>query len=93
MNHIKFLTLASIGLSIVLLSACGGGGAKDPATQLAKLKEDKAAIDAQITALEKEIGTANGQPARVKTIGLTEVKTGLYRHFIDLQGKVDAEER
>ena len=92
MNHIKFLTLASIGLSIVLLSACGGGGAKDPAAQLAKLKEDKAAIDAQITALEKEIGTANGQPARVKTIGLTEVKTGLYRHFIDLQGKVDAEE-
>ena len=92
MNHIKFLTLASIGLSIVLLSACGGGGAKDPAAQLAKLKEDKAAIDAQITALEKEIGTASGQPARVKTIGLTEVKTGVYRHFIDLQGKVDAEE-
>lgn len=92
MNHIKFLTLASIGLSIVLLSACGGGGAKDPVAQLAKLKEDKAAIDAQITALEKEIGTANGQPARVKTIGLTEVKTGIYRHFIDLQGKVDAEE-
>lgn len=92
MNHIKFLTLASIGLSIVLLSACGGGGVKDPAAQLAKLKEDKAAIDAQITALEKEIGTASGQPARVKTIGLTEVKTGVYRHFIDLQGKVDAEE-
>lgn len=92
MNHIKFLTLASIGLSIVLLSACGGGGAKDPAAQLAKLKEDKAALDAQITALEKEIGTASGQPARVKTIGLTEVKTGVYRHFIDLQGKVDAEE-
>ena len=91
MNHIKFLSLASIGLSIVLLSACGGGK-KDPAAELAALKDQKAQLDAQITALEKQVGTANGQPARVKTIGLTQAQTGVFRHFIDLQGKVDADE-
>ncbi|HOY05597.1 MAG TPA: efflux RND transporter periplasmic adaptor subunit [Saprospiraceae bacterium] len=91
MNHIKFLSLASIGLSIVLLSACGGGK-KDPAAELAALKDQKAQLDAQITALEKQVGTANGQTARVKTIGLTQAQSGVFRHFIDLQGKVDADE-
>jgi len=91
MNHIKFFSLASIVFSMVLLSACGGGK-KDPAAELAALKDQKAQIDAQISALEKQVGTANGQPARIKTVGLSQVQTGVFRHFIDLQGKVDADE-
>ncbi len=91
MNNKNLLSLATIGLSILLLSACGGGSS-DPAAQLAALKEQKADLDSQISALEKQIGTANGPVMRIKTIGVTEVNTVIFRHFIDLQGKVDADE-
>lgn len=91
MNNKNLLSLATIGLSILLLSACGGGSS-DPAAQLAALKDQKAQLDSQISALEKQLGTANGPAIRIKTIGVTEVNTGIFRHYIDLQGKVDADE-
>lgn len=91
MNNSKLFSLAIFGSGILLLSACGGGQ-KDPAAELAALKEQKAEIESQISALEKQVGAANGQPARVRTIGIAEVQTSVFRHYIDLQGKVDADE-
>ncbi|MCC6280428.1 MAG: efflux RND transporter periplasmic adaptor subunit [Saprospiraceae bacterium] len=91
MNNKNLLSLVTIGLGILLLTACGGNP-QDPAQQLAALKEQKAQLDTQISALEKQLGAANGPVMRIKTIGVTEVNTGLFRHFIDLQGKVDADE-
>jgi membrane fusion protein, multidrug efflux system len=90
MNNKNLFSLVTIGLSILLLSACGGPN--DPAAQLAALKDQKAQIETQISALEKQLGPANGPAMRVKTIGVTEVGTGMFRHYIDLQGKVDADE-
>lgn len=91
MNHIKHFSLALLSLGMLLLSACGGGS-NDPAAELAALKQQKAELDAKITALEKQVGAASGQPARVRTVGLTQLESGVFRHYIDLQGKVDAEE-
>ncbi len=79
-------------LVVALLSACGGGQ-KDPATQLAALKDQKAQLEAQIATLEKQVGNANtGTEKKVKTVAITEVKPTVFKHFIDLQGKVDADE-
>ncbi|MFN0173578.1 MAG: efflux RND transporter periplasmic adaptor subunit [Saprospiraceae bacterium] len=83
---------SSIALMIALLAACGGGGSKDPAAELAALKDQKAKIDVQISELEKQANAANPALKRVRTVGLTEINTAPFRHYIDLQGKVDADE-
>ncbi len=77
---------------IVLLAACGGQNAKDPAAQLADLKNQKSTLDKQISDLEKQINAANPVVRKVRTVALTEVKPELFRHYIDLQGRVDADE-
>jgi membrane fusion protein, multidrug efflux system len=83
------LSSAIFTMAILGLSACGGG-AKDPATELAALKDQKTQIEAKIAELEKQAG---GPAApKVRAVGLTEITSGAFRHYIDLQGKVDADE-
>lgn len=76
---------------LVTLAACGGE-TKDPAARLADLKDKKAKIEAQIADLEKQVSAGKPAERRVKTVGLTELSTSVFRHYIDLQGKVDADE-
>lgn len=88
MTNKNLLTIASLFLAAVLISACGGSN-EDPAAKLAKLKDDKAKIEAQILELEKQV---TKPAAKVHTVSLSEVTVGAFRHYIDLQGKVDANE-
>jgi RND family efflux transporter MFP subunit len=74
---------------ILLLAACGGQ--KDPAAELAKLRDQKAAIETQIAELEKQVGKETKAPKQ-HLVSLSEIKIEPFRHFIDLQGKIDAEE-
>lgn len=74
---------------ILLLAACGGQ--KDPAAELAKLRDQKAAIEKQIAELEKQVGKEAKAPKQ-HLVSLSEIKNEPFRHFIDLQGKIDAEE-
>ncbi|HNE27689.1 MAG TPA: efflux RND transporter periplasmic adaptor subunit, partial [Saprospiraceae bacterium] len=86
-------TLVQLSLFVaaaLLLGACGSP-ATDKNAELAKLKEKKTQIEAQIAALEKEVG-APAAPQKVHTVSLTELQPAPFRHFIDIQGKVDAEE-
>lgn len=93
MKNKNLLQILTFGLVVALLSACGGP-APDRAAQLAALKEQKAKIEAEIAALEKEIGATAGasETQRIKTVGLNEIVPGPFRHYIDLQGKIEAEE-
>jgi RND family efflux transporter MFP subunit len=77
---------------LVLLASCGGGGSQDPAAQLAALKDQKAKLDVQIADLEKQVSATNPATKKIRTVGLTEIKIAPFRHYIDLQGKVDADE-
>jgi len=80
-------------LSISLLVACGGKKAEsDPVAQLAALKDQRAEIEAKISKLEKDLESQGLIEKRLRTIAVTEVKPSLFRHYIDLQGRVDAEE-
>ena len=90
MKHSTFLPSITLTLAIVLLSACGAK--KDPASELASLKDEKSKIEAQIADLEKQVGPTQPATQRVKTVGLTEVNSGAFRHYIDLQGRVDAKD-
>jgi len=91
MKHRNILPFITLTLAVVLLSACGGGQ-KDPAAQLAALKEQKSQLEAQIATLEKENGATQPAAQRIKTVGISAVMTGPFRHYIDLQGKVDAKD-
>lgn len=73
----------------VLIASCGGGG--DKAQQLEKLKQDKAALDKKIAALELEVGKKD-TVARMKDVTVTEVRDTMFEHYIDVQGSVDARE-
>jgi RND family efflux transporter MFP subunit len=90
MKNKNLLQILTFGIIAALLSACGGS--PDKAAQLAALKDQKAKIEADIAALEKELGASNDAPKRIRTVGLTELEVGPFRHYIDLQGKIDAEE-
>lgn len=91
MTNKHFLQLTSFTLVMALLASCGGGS-KDPATELASLKDQKAKIESQISDLEKQVNAGSPATKKVKTVGLSEIKIAPFRHYIDLQGKVDADE-
>lgn len=91
MTHKNLLQLTAITLMMALLSACGGGP-KDPAAELASLKDEKAKLETQIAELEKQVNSANPAVKKVRTVGLSEITVAPFRHFIDLQGKVDADQ-
>ncbi|MCC6462922.1 MAG: biotin/lipoyl-binding protein, partial [Saprospiraceae bacterium] len=91
MKHTTLIQLSFLSL-VLALAACGGASKQDPAAQLAELKSQKSKLEADIAKLEKEVGAATGTPQRIRTVGLEEVKTQSFRHFIDLQGRVDAED-
>ncbi len=91
MKHITFLPLTTLILATLLFSACGNS-TKDPASELASLKDEKSKIEAKIADLEKQVGPTQPAAQRVKTVGLTEVNSATFRHYIDLQGRVDAKD-
>jgi RND family efflux transporter MFP subunit len=72
----------------VFLLACSATPG-DPAAQLAALKEQKAVIEAEIAKLEDANGLAAEK--RLKTVALTELQPAPFRHFVDLQGRVEAD--
>lgn len=92
MTNKNLLQFTSIALMIIVLAACGGGGPKDPATELAALKDQKAKLDIQIADLEKQVNANNPAVKKVRTVGLAEISIAPFRHYIDLQGKVDADQ-
>lgn len=90
MKNITLVKMSLLGAVVLILGACGAQPG-DKNAQLAQLKDQKAQLEAQIAALEKEIGATAAAP-RMRSVGLAEVQTSEFRHFIDLQGRVDAEE-
>jgi len=100
-KNISMKQYAAIAMvAIVLLSSCGNskkeGTAElnDKKVALEKLKGDKDKIDSKISSLEKDIAkldtsAANAPKAKlvaVQTLALTD-----FAHYIELQGRVDAE--
>ena len=94
----QYFIIAIAGL--VLLSSCGDskkdGNAElnDKKVALEKLKTDKDKIDNKITSLEKDIAkldTSAANAPKVKLVAVQTLTTTDFAHYIELQGKVDAE--
>jgi membrane fusion protein (multidrug efflux system) len=91
LNNMKNLVLLA-GISALLIS-CGGNQAGDKTAELAKLKQQEVELSDKIKALEKEIGSNDTSViGKIKDVAVTEVVQQSFKHFVDIQGKVDAEE-
>jgi len=87
---------------IALLLASCGSGKKDEKSEvtekkvkLEKLKKEQSGLNQEIKDLEAEIAKLDpnaGQEQNAKLVSLKPIQTGGFEHFIELQGRVDAED-
>ncbi len=99
-NNMKRITTASgfILLLSFFIASCGGGAKDkkgalgDMKVKLEKLKKQKTTIETEIRKLEADIAKADPKSAQPqKLVSLDTVRIGSFNHFIELQGKIDAE--
>jgi membrane fusion protein, multidrug efflux system len=96
-SFIKSIFISLLAISVV---ACGGskkekeGNLNEQKAKLEKLKKQQADLNSKIRQLEMSIATvdtANGNADKAKLVVLDTVRIENFTHYIDLQGKVDAE--
>jgi membrane fusion protein, multidrug efflux system len=86
----NILKITTIVLALSLFSC-----STDKKVKLSKLKEKQASLTEQIKSLENELKSENHDklnPEEFKFVGLTEVKSGKFDHYIRVQGKLDGDE-
>jgi RND family efflux transporter MFP subunit len=89
-KQMKRLILLS---TVLFLAACGNKGAEDKTARLDELKKQQAAITTEIRALEAELAKeGKGNEVKSRDVAVTEVAVAKFTHYIEIQGKVDADE-
>ena len=96
MNSMYKLTPAI--LIVVFAMACGSSSSPDKKddkkTELKKLKEEQTKLNEKIRNMENDIAkndTSAAAQANAKLVEIKPIATDKFTHFIDLQGKVDAD--
>ena len=96
MNSMYKLTPAI--LIMVFAMACGSSSSPDKKddkkTELKKLKEEQTKLNEKIRKMENDIAkndTSAAAQANAKLVEIKPIATDKFTHFIDLQGKVDAD--
>lgn len=85
-------------LIMIVAMSCGGSNASenkpnDKKAQLEKLKKQQTAINEQVRSLEEELAktdTSVANQINAKLVQVTPVAAQPFTHYIELQGKVDA---
>ena len=97
----RILQYTMIIATAVVLASCGGGRKEKLGTldgkkaKLEELKKNQEKLGKEIEELQTEIAkldTAGSSNSRAKLIGVAAVTNEDFSHFIDLQGKIDAED-
>jgi len=83
----KILVILSI---LTAFTACIGK--QDKKAELEKLIKEHDKIALQISTLEKELAGESGNNKKIVNVSVTEVKPGVFKHYIEVQGKVDGDE-
>lgn len=94
----KVLTILTITTAIIIASCSDGakdakGDLNDKKVKLEKLKTEKTKIETEIQTLQQEITKADPSAGTVapKLVAITPVTLQPFDHYIDLQGRVDAD--
>jgi membrane fusion protein (multidrug efflux system) len=80
--------------AISILSACSSNSLESKKQALEKLKQQETELKEKIAALETEIGN-NGvstENQKIKQVALTSIELKPFNSYIEIQGKIDAEE-
>ena len=100
LNYMQnFLKISFTAILAVSLVACGSNAAKDKKgelndmkVKLEELKKEKSGLDAQIRQLEEKIAKADPNATQTKKlVAVDTIRVQDFSHFIELQGKIDAE--
>lgn len=96
MKNVK-LVIAILSIISVIFTSCGGGNAIEiKQAELEKLKAQQADLAIKVKTLEDEIkaggGVAVEKREKVVNVAVNNVETANFRHFIDVQGRVDGDE-
>ena len=76
--------------AVVFLASCAGKST-DKKSELESLKKERTEINSKIAKLEAELGSS-GAPSAAKEVAVFEVSETPFRNYVEVQGKVDAEE-
>lgn len=94
----NYLNLLLLVVSFIVLS-CGNnkqsGNLDKKKAELEKLRKEQAEISGKIKKLEEEIAlldTSAASLAKAKLVGVSPVSLQDFSHYIDLQGKIDADQ-
>ena len=85
----------TIGLAALLLAGCGEkkGDLQGKKEELAKLKAEQGELNTKIKGLEGELtklDPVKREEARIKAVAVSPVTATTFRHFVELQGTIDA---
>jgi RND family efflux transporter MFP subunit len=98
MKRISQITIVAI-ISMVVVS-CGGSkkegeaAVNDKKAKLEKLKKEQEKSSLEISKLQEElsqIDTSSSNPAKIKLVAIAPLVEQDFNHYIELQGRVDAE--
>lgn len=74
----------------LLMIACNSG--TDKKAELETLKKQEAEIKSKIAILETELSEADSSVQSGIAVSVLELKAGIFKNYIDVQGRVDADE-
>lgn len=79
--------------SVFLITACGNKNNQDKASRLEELKKQQASISNEIRTIEAELAKeGKGSELKSRDVAVTEVAFGTFTHYIEIQGKVEADQ-
>lgn len=85
MKKILYLSAA------IFLASCGNKSA-DKSAELTKLKKQQAELNIKIAELENEVGAKPDSNGKVTDVSVIAIAPTTFRSYIQIQGKIDAEE-
>jgi membrane fusion protein, multidrug efflux system len=87
MKTLKYAIYTS--LIVLTIAACK----QDKKAEIEKLKKEQSEIAEKIRQLEKELGDSNlVDQSKLLNVSIEEIKPAEFKHFIEVQGKLDGEE-
>jgi membrane fusion protein, multidrug efflux system len=90
-KNLNQLKATLIAIVVITLASCGGS--PDKKAELEKMKSEYAELGQKIKTLEQELAALDtNKTAKVKDVAVAELQPSLFRHYIDVQGAVDANE-
>jgi RND family efflux transporter MFP subunit len=94
----RIITIALAAMVVLAMTSCGSSSKEtksalgDKKVELEKLKKQQDDLNKKITALEDEIAKLDTSAgAKPKLVAVATVGSDTFAHYIDLQGKIDAQ--